>query len=180
MQKRKADGKKSMQHKFSLSHRVTVTHHPWMTNFDFKASGMWATNGKDHPDFSGWPSYYPSRHDATKSTYCRRSPNLPHTYACSTIGPTRLNFRVRDGNGWDPRSLLTGKLERRLAGFPAARIRIVGCFSRSPLAIWRHINLIFHNETDWVCFSLRGCQLSNSRRGLHCAELILWTSRTGD
>jgi hypothetical protein len=41
---------------------------------------------------------------------CRRSPNLPHTYACSTIGPTRLNFRVRDGNGCDPRGKLTGKL----------------------------------------------------------------------
>ncbi len=40
---------------------------------------------------------------------CRRSPNLPHTYACSTIGPTRLNFRVRDGNGCDPRGKLTGK-----------------------------------------------------------------------
>ena len=44
------------------------------------------------------------------SRICRRSPNLPHTYACSTIGPTRLNFRVRDGNGCDPRSKLTGKL----------------------------------------------------------------------
>ena len=41
---------------------------------------------------------------------CRRSPNLPHTYACSTIGPARLNFRVRDGNGCDPRGKLTGKL----------------------------------------------------------------------
>src|SRR6202020_273389 len=42
---------------------------------------------------------------------CRRSPNLPHTFACSTIGPTRLNFRVRDGNGWDPRGKVTGKLK---------------------------------------------------------------------
>ncbi len=42
--------------------------------------------------------------------YCRRSPNLPHTYACSTIGPARLNFRVRDGNGCDPRGKLTGKI----------------------------------------------------------------------
>jgi hypothetical protein len=42
---------------------------------------------------------------------CRRSPNLPHTYACSTIGPTRLNFRVRDGNGWNPRSKLTGNIK---------------------------------------------------------------------
>jgi hypothetical protein len=31
--------------------------------------------------------------------YCRRSPNLPHSLPCSTIGPARLNFRVRDGNG---------------------------------------------------------------------------------
>ena len=46
------------------------------------------------------------------SVLCRRSPNLPHTYACSTIGPTRLNFRVRDGNGCDPRSKLTGKLSK--------------------------------------------------------------------
>ena len=40
----------------------------------------------------------------------KRQPNLPHTYACSTIGPTRLNFRVRDGNGCDPRGKLTGKI----------------------------------------------------------------------
>src|ERR1017187_9571001 len=53
----------------------------------------------------------PSGHDGA-SELCRRSPNLPHTYACSTIGPTRLNFRVRDGNGCDPRSKLTGKLSK--------------------------------------------------------------------
>src|SRR5947207_2685793 len=28
-------------------------------------------------------------------------PTLPHTRACSTIGAEELNFRVRDGNGWD-------------------------------------------------------------------------------
>ena len=64
-------------------------------------------------------SYYPYQAVNSKkphprkdgaSVLCRRSPNLPHTYACSTIGPTRLNFRVRDGNGCDPRSKLTGKL----------------------------------------------------------------------
>jgi hypothetical protein len=54
---------------------------------------------KKAPSSKGWGS-----------RICRRSPNLPHTYACSTIGPTRLNFRVRDGNGCDPRSKLTGKL----------------------------------------------------------------------
>ena len=50
------------------------------------------------------------RWDGAREKLCRRSPNLPHTYACSTIGPTRLNFRVRDGNGCDPRGKLTGKV----------------------------------------------------------------------
>ena len=39
---------------------------------------------------------------------CRRRPTLPHTYACSTIGPAGLNFRVRDGNGCFPRGKITG------------------------------------------------------------------------
>src|ERR1700675_4371950 len=42
-----------------------------------------------------------------------RRPTFPHSYPCSIIGPTRLNFRVRDGNGCDPRGLITRKLEAR-------------------------------------------------------------------
>ena len=38
---------------------------------------------------------------------CRQRPTLPHTFACSTIGPAGLNFRVRDGNGWIPRGMIT-------------------------------------------------------------------------
>ena len=38
-----------------------------------------------------------------------RRPALPHTCACSTIGAERLNFRVRDGNGWDPLAMVTRK-----------------------------------------------------------------------
>src|ERR1700689_939262 len=34
-------------------------------------------------------------------------PTLPHTRACSTIGAEGLNFRVRDGNGWDPFARVT-------------------------------------------------------------------------
>ena len=45
--------------------------------------------------------------------YCRRPPNLPHSCPCSTIGPARLNFRVRDGNGCSPRGIFTGKLSKR-------------------------------------------------------------------
>src|SRR5258708_39183923 len=44
---------------------------------------------------------------------CRRRPTLPHTFACSTIGPAGLNFRVRDGNGWIPRGKITEKLVAR-------------------------------------------------------------------
>ena len=70
---------------------------------------------------------------------CRRSPNLPHTYACSTIGPARLNFRVRDGNGWDPRGMVTGKLERRLAGgFPRGRVSSGQILQGRNAADWRH------------------------------------------
>ena len=36
-----------------------------------------------------------------------RLPTLPHTCACSTIGAEGLNFRVRDGNGWDPLAMVT-------------------------------------------------------------------------
>ena len=38
-----------------------------------------------------------------------RLPTLPHTRACSTIGAERLNYRVRDGNGWDPLARITQK-----------------------------------------------------------------------
>src|SRR6185436_14316828 len=46
----------------------------------------------------------------------RQRPTLPHTYACSTIGGGRLNFRVRNGNGCDPAPITTGKLV--CLGFP--------------------------------------------------------------
>ena len=40
----------------------------------------------------------------------RQRPTLPRTYARSTIGGNRLNFRVRNGNGCDPAPMTTGKL----------------------------------------------------------------------
>ena len=45
----------------------------------------------------------------------RRRPTLPHTFAYSTIGPAGLNFRVRDGNGWNPRGKITARLAVQLA-----------------------------------------------------------------
>ena len=44
---------------------------------------------------------------------CRQRPTLPHTFACSTIGPAGLNYRVRDGNGWIPRGKITDNLIAR-------------------------------------------------------------------
>ena len=38
----------------------------------------------------------------------RRRPTLPGGLPPSTIGADRLNFRVRDGNGWDPVAMATG------------------------------------------------------------------------
>ena len=42
----------------------------------------------------------------------RQRPTLPPTCAGSTIGGSRLNFRVRNGNGCDPAPMATGKLVR--------------------------------------------------------------------
>jgi hypothetical protein len=70
------------------------------------------------------------------SYLCRQRPTLPHTFACSTIGPAGLNCRVRDGNGWNPRGKITdvvssflpaalrcqaGLAEARLGAHPSAK-----------------------------------------------------------
>jgi hypothetical protein len=55
---------------------------------------------------------------------CRQRPTLPHTFACSNIGPAGLNFRVRDGNGWIPRGKITDKSKQLLASgsWPLANV----------------------------------------------------------
>jgi hypothetical protein len=40
--------------------------------------------------------------------YCRQRPTLPYSFPYSTIGGSRLNFRVRNGNGCDPAPMTTG------------------------------------------------------------------------
>ena len=54
--------------------------------------------------------------------YCRQRPTLPHSFPCSTIGGSRLNFRVRNGNGWNPAPMTTGIL---VAG--SHKTRPTGC-----------------------------------------------------
>src|SRR5205807_6864134 len=50
----------------------------------------------------------------------RQRPTLPHSFPCSTIGGSRLNFRVRNGNGCDPAPMTTGILV--CLGFPPSRL----------------------------------------------------------
>jgi hypothetical protein len=50
----------------------------------------------------------------------RQRPTLPHPCGCSTIGGSRLNFRVRNGNGCDPAPMTTGERAARRPP-PAAR-----------------------------------------------------------
>ena len=40
----------------------------------------------------------------------RQRPTLPHRHRCCTIGSEELNFRVRDGIGWNLFDITTGKL----------------------------------------------------------------------
>ena len=56
----------------------------------------------------------------------------PTRKPCSTIGSGGLNFRVRDGNGWDPSDIATGNLGsalrwRRSGTCIRARIRVTVC-----------------------------------------------------
>ena len=53
-----------------------------------------------------------------------RLPTLPHTRACSTIGAERLNYRVRDGNGWDPLARITQKRTGERVSFESASPRL--------------------------------------------------------
>ena len=43
----------------------------------------------------------------------RQRPTLPRSHPRSTIGARELNFRVRDGIGWDLSAIVTGKTLKR-------------------------------------------------------------------
>jgi hypothetical protein len=70
----------------------------------------------------------------------RRRPTFPRSYPRSIIGPARLNFRVRDGNGCDPRGMTTGKVQKfevrdsRLAEKTGTRTSIFKIFCRDLIA----------------------------------------------
>jgi hypothetical protein len=51
--------------------------------------------------------------DQRPGEYPRQRPTLPQSRLCSTIGGSRLNFRVRNGNGCGPAPMTTGKVVER-------------------------------------------------------------------
>src|SRR5271157_746388 len=81
---------------------------------------------------------------------CRRRPTLPHTFACSTIGPAGLDFRVRDGNGYFPRGKITGNL-RRIAAVsePSSGERELA--AEIPNAFQRGISTPIFKELEAFC-----------------------------
>src|SRR5207249_10138534 len=42
----------------------------------------------------------------------RQRPTFPQPHGGSSMGPGGLNFRVRDGNGWNPSGMATGNSEQ--------------------------------------------------------------------
>src|SRR5271157_3500227 len=81
---------------------------------------------------------------------CRRRPTLPHTFACSTIGPAGLDFRVRDGNWYFPRGKITGNL-RRIAAVsePSSGERELA--AEIPNAFQRGISTPIFKELEAFC-----------------------------
>jgi hypothetical protein len=61
----------------------------------------------------------------------RRRPTLPRGLPRSTIGSGGLNYRVRDGNGWDPSDIATGKSVSRSDGAYEGGINVRRRFSSS-------------------------------------------------
>jgi len=68
-------------------------------------------------DFNFSPQKSIARSDISTERAINLNPAIsyfPTPERCSIIGSSRLNFRVRDGNGCDPADRITGKLKKFL------------------------------------------------------------------
>jgi hypothetical protein len=79
----------------------------------------------------------------------RRRPTLPGSYPPSTIGPERLNFRVRNGNGCFPLGMTTGKTAKlnNSNGVPSFTRKRTGMYGQAarPISTGQlHASLRFH------------------------------------
>ncbi len=75
-----------------------------------RSSGPFVNLSRRRPTFPHKKA--PNRSSGPFVNLSRRRPTFPHSYPCSIIGPARLNFRVRDGNGCDPRGMTTGNSKK--------------------------------------------------------------------
>jgi hypothetical protein len=80
----------------------------------------------------------------------RRRPTLPHTFACSTIGPAGLNFRVRDGNGWIPRGKITDKRGSGRQFWRLAKTSLQTWWSHFASALQKQIPRFARNDKLWI------------------------------
>ena len=84
--------------------------------------------------------------------------------------------------------MVTGKLGMALGGLvypqPAAASALPGWFTPgmagTRTAIWRHKTLLSLELIDTKLIGTNKACKKNVRDNYYCAELILWTSRTGD
>jgi hypothetical protein len=76
--------------------------------------GQWGKPGENPGQYIQNQKQKPQSFDRGFLDLIGRRPTLPHTRACSTIGAEGLNFRVRDGNGWDPFARITQKLWKEI------------------------------------------------------------------
>src|SRR6266446_8205607 len=89
---------------------------PWLSSGQEAAPALCKRKGPDESGpFKGARKKSPEPECGAFVKLSRRRPTFPHSYPCSIIGPARLNFRVRDGNGCDPRGMTTGNLRKRFA-----------------------------------------------------------------
>ena len=83
--------------------------------------------------------------------YTGQLPTLPHTCACSTIGAERLNFRVRDGNGWVPLATVTQNLfDLNIDGLNTWKV--AHCLAR-PCGRFVVCAVEFYGQAEWAISS---------------------------
>ena len=74
-----------------------------------------------------------------------RRPTLPGPFGPSTIGAGRLNFRVRNGNGWDPAAMVTKTMRMLLEHSIASTKSPYSDSSPRPISTGQlHTLLCFH------------------------------------
>ena len=92
----------------------------------------------------------------------RQRPSLPRSRPRSTIGPERLNFRVRDGNGCDPLGTATGNLLNWKSQFQISNLKF-GVLDNSIL--------MGKATSAQICNELHNCDYDQASRPISTGKL---------